>query len=139
MRIGANLPREEPKRRPAMRHSQMSRAEQIHYRRWLRAVLAYQCFFKVKRPGHVCKGRKQAHHLLEKADIWRRWHGEIPDEKLWAIMYAPAIGAPLCGTGHHLITYHYDYIYFDELSDECIEHAAGIEMLADLERSCPKR
>lgn len=118
-------------------------------------VKGYPCFFSRRRQPHKCSGPKDAHHLIEKQWI-RRNYADLPSAELAAILFDPRIGSPLCRYGaHDPITRKATRIYWDELTDECIElcrevdqkyldrpTSAGIRrqsMLARLEHECPKR
>lgn len=119
------------------------------------AVTDWPCFFSRWRQPHKCNGLKDAHHLVEKQWI-RRNYADLPEAKLAAILFDPRIGAPLCRyAAHDPITRKVARIYWDELTEECIEFCrevdgrylnlktpAGIRrqsMLIRLEQECPKR
>lgn len=120
-------------------------------------VLAQEggCFFadfteagEPRRPGHVCSGDLDAHHLVEKQWI-RRFFGDLPGDELLAILFAPIIGAPLCRAAHEPVTRRMARIYFDELDSDLIDECRRIDeryalpsrpsLLARLEIECPKR
>jgi hypothetical protein len=119
-------------------------------------VRANPCFFsdvteagEPRRPGHVCDGELDAHHLVEKQWI-RRYFGDLPADELLAILFAPILGAPLCRYGaHEPVTRRMACIYFDELDEDLIAECRRIDeryalpsrpsLLARLEIECPKR
>lgn len=119
------------------------------------AVTEWPCFFSRWRQPHKCNGPKDAHHLVEKQWI-RRNYADLPSPELAAILFDPRIGSPLCRyTAHDAITRKATHIYWDELTEDCIEFCrevdarylgqltpAGIRrqsMLVRLEQECPKR
>lgn len=121
-------------------------AEEFHDRV---APSGEMCWAKIARKDHVCRGHLEAHHILP-VDFWRQRFGDLPEEKLLALMYAPIIGAPLCGGFHADITPgvggRRDRIYFDELDRELIEHCERLDLeypgrgvLARLQLECPIR
>ena len=106
-------------------------------------VASLGCWAKENRQGHICSGRVEAHHILE-AQWWRRVFGDLPEEKLLALVYAPVIGAPLCGRFHAGVTANREFIYFNELDRELIEHCERLDLeypsrgvLARLQLECP--
>jgi len=115
------------------------------------------CFFATtkppyghpRRPGHECAGVLDAHHLIEKQWI-RRYFGDLPEDELLAILYAPIIGSPLCrDSAHEAVGRRMDYVYFDELEDDLIDFCIRTDeryaadwrpsILGRLEVECPKR
>jgi hypothetical protein len=119
-------------------------------------VCAEPCFFadyteagEPRRPGHVCDGPKDAHHLIEKQWI-KRYFGDLPEDELLEILFATIIGCPLCRYGaHEPVTRKTARIYFDELDPDLIDFCIRIDeryalpsrpsILARLEIECPKR
>jgi hypothetical protein len=113
-----------------------------------REVCVNRCFYseqidgESRRKGHLCTYPLDAHHLVEKQWI-RREFGDLPEDELLAILYAVAIGSPLCRGGHEnvkrlLIQWH-------EVSDECKLFCQGVDeryghnhpsMLERLKREC---
>lgn len=85
-------------------------------------VMKDRCFYseridgEARRRGHVCTYPLDAHHIVEKQWI-RRIFGDLPEDELLAILYAPAIGASLCRGGHENVKRL--RIYWHELTDEC--------------------
>jgi hypothetical protein len=115
------------------------------------------CFFATtkppyghpRRPGHICAGVLDAHHLIEKQWI-RRYFGDLPEDELLEILYAPIIGSPLCrDRAHEAVGRRMDRIYFDELEDDLIDFCIRVDeryalpsrpsLRARLEIECPKR
>lgn len=133
---GSKLP---PKRRGSgLRQSRKSDAERRAEAAFRQEVCSYGCFFAAHRPGHVCQGRLQAHHLLPKRAIRNELRGE-PEARLIEILYAPVIGAPLCAHAHHLVEMRREYIWWDELTQACIEFCKQIGMEGRLRLACPER
>jgi hypothetical protein len=103
---------------------------------------------------HTCSGPKDAHHLVRASWIKRNF-ADLPEDKLLAILYSPLIGSPLCRAAHDPVTAKTQRIYFDELTQECIEFCeevdrrylevltpAGVRrssMVEELRRECPVR
>lgn len=121
-------------------------AEEFHE---LVAPTGEACWAKEARYGHVCSGNLEAHHIIP-LDFWRRAFGDLPEEERLKLMYAPVIGAPLCGRFHASITPSVggkkDTIYFTELDRELIEHCERLDLqypdrgvLARLQHECPIR
>jgi hypothetical protein len=119
-------------------------AEEFHAK-----VCEEGCWAKYARPGHVCRGPVQSHHIIE-AQWWRRVFGDLDEEALLRLIYNPLIGAPSCGGFHAEITPRVggkrDHIFFTELYRELIEHCERLDLeypgrgvLIELERQCPKR
>lgn len=115
-----------------------------------REVMASRCFYSeridgaARRKGHVCTYPLDAHHIVEKQFI-RREFGDLPEDELLAILYAVAIGAPLCRGGHENVKRL--RIYWHEVSDECKLFCAEVDerygdshpsMLSRLELECPR-
>jgi hypothetical protein len=73
---------------------------------------------------HRCKGRKDAHHLVEKQWI-RRNYADLPEDALLQILFCPQIGAPLCRVAHDGIKKH--RIFWHELTPECIEFCEEVD------------
>jgi hypothetical protein len=90
---------------------------------------------------HNCTYPKDAHHLIPKDFIRQRYRGIASEEKLLAVLFNPLIGAPLCRKAHDAIEAGSDHIYWEDLSEECLEYVSGLPdfMLLRLERECPKR
>lgn len=90
---------------------------------------------------HVCEGPKDAHHLIPKQFIRQRFEAVLPEPEFVAILFNPKIGAPLCRKAHDRIESGADRIYFEDLSDECLEYVGSLPdfMLMRLELKCPKR
>jgi hypothetical protein len=99
-----------------------SDAETKARQRFNREVRDKECFYseridgEARRGGHVCTYPLDAHHLVEKQWI-RREFGDLPEDELLAILYAPQIGAPLCRAGHEGVKRL--RIHWHEVSDEC--------------------
>jgi len=113
-------------------------AEEFH-----QIVASLGCWAKEKRQGHICAGYVEAHHVIE-AQWWRREFGHLPEEELLKLVYAPVIGAPLCGAFHAGVTANREAIYFHELDRELIEHCERLDLeysgrgvLARLRLECP--
>jgi hypothetical protein len=113
-----------PMPKPAGRQlgADRSAAETRARHRFNAEVRDHPCFYseviagETRRPGHVCTYPLDAHHLVEKQWI-RREFGDLPEDELLAILYAPQIGAPLCRAGHDGVKRL--RIHWHELSDEC--------------------
>lgn len=90
---------------------------------------------------HTCSGRKDAHHLIPKDFIRRMFEAVLPEDQFVAILHNPKIGAPLCRKAHDRIEAGSDRIYWEDLSEECIEYVGSLPdfVLIRLERECPKR
>lgn len=90
---------------------------------------------------HHCSDRKDAHHLIPKDFIRQRYRGIANEEQLLAVLFSPLIGAPLCRKAHDAIEAGSDRIYWEDLSEECLEYVSCLPdfMLLRLERECPKR
>lgn len=90
---------------------------------------------------HRCSGIKDAHHLIPKDFIRQRFRGLLPEDELLEILFNPLIGAPLCRKAHDAITSKSDRIYWQDLTDECLEYVGSLPdfMLLRLERECLKR
>jgi hypothetical protein len=90
---------------------------------------------------HHCEGRKDAHHLIPKQFIRKRFQGVLPEDRLVAILFNPKIGAPLCRKAHDRIESGADRIYWSDLTDECIEYVGSLPdfVLLRLEEESPKR
>ena len=104
-------------------------------------VLRRPCFlFWQKRPGHRCDGPRDAHHLIPKQFIRQRL-SYLPEGDLLPILFNPLIGASLCRQGHDEIEGRRTFIYWDELTEECLEWVGSQPdfMLLRLEEMCPKR
>jgi hypothetical protein len=69
------------------------------------------------------------------------FQGVLPEEQFVAILHNPKIGAPLCRKAHDAIEAKADRIYWEDLSDECLEYVGSLPdfCLIELERLCPKR
>lgn len=114
-------------------------------------VTSFPCWARDHRPGHVCRGPKDAHHVLPKSWI-EQYFNFLSEPDLLAIKYAPVIGAPACRGGFHAaLEARTDFIYWAELDRECIEFCERIDakyadhipkppsMLLRLELESPKR
>jgi hypothetical protein len=107
-----------------------SAAETIARQRFNREVKARRCFYSeeidggMRRKGHECTYPLDAHHLVEKQWI-RREFGDLPEDVLLAILYATAIGAPLCRGGHENVKRL--RIHWHEVSDECKEFCREVD------------
>lgn len=140
------------KRRRRQPETSAAKAARLHFNA---VVTSEKCFFAdvteagdPRRPGHVCDGELDAHHLIEKQWIKRNF-GDLPADELLAILFAPIIGAPLCRDAHEPVTRRTARIYFDELDDDLIDECRRIDeryalpsrpsLLARLEIECPKR
>jgi hypothetical protein len=113
-------------------------AEEFH-----QIIVSLGCWAKEKREGHICAGHVEAHHVID-AQWWRREFGDLPEEKLIALVYDPVIGAPPCGGFHAAVTAKREAIYFHELDRELIEHCERLDLeypgrgvLARLRLECP--
>jgi hypothetical protein len=141
-----------PKRRRRQPETSVAKTARLRFNA---IVTAKPCFFTdvteagdPRRPGHVCDGQLDAHHLVEKQWI-RRYFGDLPADELLAIVFAPIIGAPLCRAAHEAVTRRMARIYFDELDEDLIAECRRIDeryalasrpsLLARLEIECPKR
>lgn len=99
------------------------------------------CFlFWQQRPGHKCDGPRDAHHLIPK-DFIRQRCSDWPEKDLLRVLYNPLIGAPLCRRAHNEIEARNEFIYWDELSDECLEYVSTLPdfFMLRLELESPKR
>lgn len=108
-------------------------------------VTSFGCWAKRNRKGHVCSGRVEAHHLIERQWL-RRIFSDLPESRLLELMYDPVIGAPLCSSFHAAITAKRERIYFEELDRELVEMAERLDVeypgrgvLARLGLECPMR
>jgi hypothetical protein len=66
----------------------------------------------------------------------------LPEDQFVAILFNPAIGAPLCRyAAHESVEKKLERIYWEDLSDRCIEYVGSLPdfCLIELERQCPKR
>jgi hypothetical protein len=103
----------------ARRESTEETAARQHFNR---EVTAERCFYseeiggEKRRPGHECTYPLDAHHIIEKQWI-RREFGDLPKDELLAILFVPAIGAPLCRGGHENVKRL--RILWHEVSDAC--------------------
>jgi hypothetical protein len=90
---------------------------------------------------HHCSGPKDAHHLIPKNFIRQRFRGLLPEDELLEILFNPLIGAPLCRKAHDAVEAGSDRIYWQDLTDECLEYVGSLPdfMLLRLERECLKR
>jgi hypothetical protein len=102
-----------------------------------RAVCEWPCFFQRHREGHHCSFPLDAHHLVPKE--WIKRELDLPEDELIAVMYNPLIGAPLCRGAHQSVEARTQFIYFNELSPECIEFCERHGMLGRLEIESPQR
>lgn len=111
----------------ARRESEAETAARQHFNR---EVTAKRCFYseeidgEKRRRGHVCEYPLDAHHIIEKQWI-RREFGDLPEDELLEILYATAIGAPLCRAGHENVKKL--RIHWHEVSDECKEFCRDVD------------
>lgn len=163
MRRGKPLRRGGPlKRTSSLKRSRQPRktkAETEAREHFEAVVLAKPCYFTdvlyeegpPRRPGHVCDGDCDAHHLIAKSWIQKHF-GDLPEDELLAIKYAPIIGCPLCRAAHDALPANLkpgDRVYFEELDDDLIAFVVWVDerygkpgrpsMLARLELECPRR
>ncbi len=88
------------------------------HRRFTALVTEWPCWARTHRPGHRCWGPVDPHHLVPAAWI-RQTFSDLPDDELAAILYEPAIGAPLCRAFHDAVETRAEVIHWHELDDEC--------------------
>jgi hypothetical protein len=115
-------------------------AERIAREEFNRVVLAWPCLFTL-RPGHVCDGPLDAHHLVPKNFLRHRF-SHLPLKQLLAILFDPRIGAPLCRYGaHDPVTHRTAFVYREDLSHECLDFVTSLPsfVLLRLEEECPRR
>lgn len=111
-----------PKKPSGLGARRETETETIARRHFNDEVLANPCFYSElvdgerRRRDHECTYPLDAHHIVEKQFI-RREFGDIPEDELLAILYAVAIGAPLCRGGHESVKRL--RIHWHEVSDEC--------------------
>lgn len=133
----------------------------LHFFDTVLAVDPLICFFadvtlagKPRRPKHVCGGNDgelDPHHLIAKSWI-QRYFGDLPDDELLAIKYAPIIGCPLCRNAHDALPANLNpgaRVYFEELDEDLIDFCERIDrryagtgrrsLLARLRHECPPR
>jgi hypothetical protein len=123
-----------------------SAAERLARQEFNRLVCEWPCWAKDHRQGHICRGPKDAHHLVPKSWIADTF-GDLSEPALLEIKYAPIIGAPACRTFHEALENRSQIVYWHELDDELKEsckridekHRARPSMLARLELESPKR
>lgn len=136
------LSRKTKTRRAALGRSRRveSKAEKRAREEFNETVTAWPCLFSETRRGHVCDGRLDAHHLVPKQFIRTRF-STLPEPDLLAILFHPHIGAPLCRVAHEQVTRRSEYVYWHELSEECLELVGSLPdfMLLRLEAESPKR
>jgi len=123
---------------PKAKPKRLSAAERAAHRHFQSAVLAYPCYLLGRREGHVCEGRKDPHHLLPARAIRQHFMGR-DEAELLAVLYAPAIGCPLCRRAHDLVEAGIERIWWEELTPECIELATSVGMEGRLRLACPER
>lgn len=122
-----------------------SAAERLARQEFNRLVCEWPCWAKDHRSGHVCRGPKDAHHLIPKSWIADTF-GDLSQPALLEIKYAPIIGAPACRTFHVALENRSQLIHWHELDPERIEFCKRIDrkhpghpsMLARLELESPK-
>jgi len=161
----ASKPRR-PLKRTQRRETAAERRARLHFNE---VVKGWRCWFEATRPCEVCGGSgwtgqsstamnyclvcqgdgrhhcgggfKDAHHLIPKDFIRQRYRGIANEEQLLAVLFNPLIGAPLCRKAHDAVEAGSDHIYWEDLSEECLEYVSGLPdfMLLRLERECPKR
>lgn len=85
--------------------------------RFSQLVTEWPCWARSNRPGHRCWGPIDPHHLVPATWI-RQTFGDLPDDELAAILYEPAIGAPLCRAFHQAVEDRNEIIAWHELDDE---------------------
>lgn len=90
---------------------------------------------------HHCDGPKDAHHLVPKDFLRRMFKAVLPEPEFVAILHNPKLGAPICRKAHEAIESGKDRIYFEDLSDACLEYVSTLPdfVLIRLENECPKR
>lgn len=123
-----------------------SAAERLARQEFNRLVCEWPCWAKDHRASHVCRGPKDAHHLVPKSWIAEMF-GDLSEPALLEIKYAPIIGAPACRTFHEGLENRSQLIHWHELDDEAKEFCRRIDekypgrpsMLARLELESPKR
>lgn len=135
--IGVGGSKRQPKKRSSG-FKRKSAAEIKASQRFRAEVISYGCFFAEHRPGHSCSGPLQAHHLLPQRAIKEHFRGR-PEAELIEALYNPVIGAPLCAHAHHLVEMRREHIYWDELTQACVEFCVSIGMEGRLLLACPKR
>lgn len=118
--------------------AKMTNFEREAKQRFQRAVLGRPCHFAEHRPGHVCAGRKDPHHLLPQRAIKLRLKG-ADEQMLVNALWNPAIGAPLCRKAHDLVEARIEHVWWEELTLECIEFSESIGMVGRLLLACPQR
>jgi hypothetical protein len=110
--------------------SDRSSAETKARQHFNREVKSKRCFYseridgEARRKGHECTYPLDAHHLVEKQWI-RREFGDLPEDELLEILYAVAIGAPLCRAGHENVKRL--LIHWHEVGDECKRFCLDID------------
>jgi hypothetical protein len=117
-----------------------SAAERTAREEFNETVKAWPCLFSTSRRGHVCDGELDAHHLVPKS-VLRFRLSDWSEPDLLAVLYHPHIGAPLCRRAHELVTVKAEYVYWDELSPECLDFVSSLPdfVLMRLEKESPKR
>jgi hypothetical protein len=86
--------------------------------RFDRLVCEWPCWGKRHRPGHSCRGPKDAHHLVPKDWIGRTF-SDLPEDELLAIMFEPVIGMPACRfVLHDALETRADVVLLHELRDD---------------------
>jgi hypothetical protein len=123
-----------------------SPAERLARQEFNRLVCEWPCWAKDHRPGHTCRGPKDAHHLVPKSWIADTF-ADLSEPALLEIKYAPIIGAPACRIFHDALENRSQLIHWHELDPECIEFCERIDekyparpsMLARLELESPQR
>jgi hypothetical protein len=129
------------KRKPLKRtQPKESTAEQLYREEFNEAVKAWPCLFSESRRRHVCDGELDAHHLVPK-NFLRFRLSDWSERDLLEVLFHPHIGAPLCRRAHELVTVKAEYVYWDELSPECLDFVSSLPdfVLMRLEKESPKR
>jgi hypothetical protein len=104
-----------------------------------------------RRPRHVCEGELDPHHLIAKSWIQRHF-GDLPEDELLEIKYAPIIGCPLCRCAHDALPANLkpgDRVFYEELEPDLIDFVRRVDrryakrgrpsMEARLLIECPRR
>jgi hypothetical protein len=146
-----------PLKRSARRETAAERRAHRHFTAVVTAPDRF-CFFRdhteagdQRRPGHECDGCLDAHHLIAKSWI-QRYFGDLPEDELLAIKYAPIIGCPLCRFAHDALPANLhagDRVFYEELDEDLIAFCERIDrryaksgrpsMAARLRLECPPR
>lgn len=114
------------------------------HERFTELVTEWPCWAKAHRPGHICWGPVDPHHLVPASWI-KSVFGSLPSELLAEILYAPVIGCPACRKFHDGLENRSEIILLHELDDEVRlfckrideEYPGRPSMLARLELESP--